>query len=620
MGHDHASIAKVGTISLSSDGGFCGKWELVHIESSLRAPRRRDALQRGIAFRRHFNSGLARRRGGGGLSRKSREPMGTGFKRRINHETANCEVARPGNLDERQRSGREQTVNSQSGLLSEVDTIIRQIPAFRDVGNQVHIILQMRKTLETPQPFSFMGAHLIHLVFILISLFGISHRAFAQTASASIRGTVADQSGGRIRDVRITLRSVDTGVERTTATDAAGTFSLTSVPPGDYTVRAVKEGFDTTEKIRVELFVAQAVTIDLVLRIGSPQSTLTVVANLSSVDSTTSELGTVIATTPVDDLPLNGRNFTQLLTLAPGISPISVAQNSGGGSGWGGNALGAFTFPAVNGQRNRSNMFLVDGITDLAFLGNYNYAPIIDDIQEFKLQSHSDLAEVGAVAGGIVNVVTKQGTNTFHGSAWEFLRNEHLDSRNYFLAARNPLRQNQFGVAAGGPVLIPRLYDGRNKMFFFFAYEGFRQSQATQNVVLVPTAAELGGNFGSLLSQGVQLYNPYSTAPDAANPGEYTRQPFVGNIIPSSLLSPAAELYATLFPAAGAAIPGGNLYDTTKALQRQDSFTGRMDRAFASRDRLYGPDLLLHRAVEQFRGLSRRPEANRNLRLERGSA
>ena len=480
-------------------------------------------------------------------------------------------------------------MNSDSGIVSEFeDTIIGQSPAFKFVLNQVPIILRKRKALVTPRPISFVAAHLIHVVFVLTSLFVISHRAFAQTASASISGTVADPSAARIRDARIALRSVDTGVEQTTVTDAAGTFALTSVPPGDYTIRAIKEGFDTTEKTSVELFVAQAVTIDLVLRIGSPQSTLTVVANLSSLDSTTSELGTVIPTTPVNDLPLDGRNFTQLLTLAPGVSPISVAQNSGGGSGWGGNALGAFTFPAVNGQRNRSNMFLVDGITDLAFLGNYNYAPIIDDIQEFKLQSHSDLAEVGAVAGGIVNVVTKQGTNTFHGSAWEFLRNEQLDARNYFLPSRNPLRQNQFGVAAGGPVLIPRLYGGRNKIFFFFAYEGFRQSQATQNVVLVPTAAELGGNFGSLLSQGVQLYNPYSTAPDPANPGEYTRPPFAGNIIPSSLLSPAAELYSKLFPTAGAAIPGGNLYDTTKALQRQDSFTGRMDRAFGSHDRLYG--------------------------------
>ncbi|MGB8112532.1 MAG: hypothetical protein WCF22_02090, partial [Candidatus Sulfotelmatobacter sp.] len=214
-------------------------------------------------------------------------------------------------------------------------------------------------------------------------------------------------------------------------------------------------------------------------------------------------MGAVITTKPVNDLPLNGRNFTQLLTLTPGVSPISVAQNSEGGSGWGGLAVGSFTFPAVNGQRNRSNMFLLDGSNDLAFLGTYNYAPIIDDIGEFKVQSHNDLAEFGGVAGGIVNVVTKSGTNTFHGSAWEFLRNEQMDARDYFLPTRNPLRQNQFGTTAGGPVLLPHFYDGSNQTFFFFAYEGFRQSQAAQNIVRVPTAAQLTGDFSSLLSQGI---------------------------------------------------------------------------------------------------------------------
>jgi hypothetical protein len=139
----------------------------------------------------------------------------------------------------------------------------------------------------------------------------------------------------------------------------------------------------------------------------------------------------------VSNLPLNGRHFTQLLDLTPGVSPVSVGQNSTGGAGFGGLAIGAFSFPAVNGQRNRSNMFLLDGANDLAFLGNYNYAPIIDDIQEFKIQSNNDLAEFGGVTGGIVNVLTKTGTNVYHGAAWEFFRNEQLDARNFFLPTRN---------------------------------------------------------------------------------------------------------------------------------------------------------------------------------------
>ena len=135
----------------------------------------------------------------------------------------------------------------------------------------------------------------------------------------------------------------------------------------------------------------------------------------------------------MQDLPLNGRNFTQLLTLTPGASPISVAQNSGGGGGFAGNAVGSFSFPALNGQRNRSNMFLMDGVVDLgSFIGNYNVSPIIDTVQEFKVQSHNDLSEFGEAVGGIVNVATKSGTNALHASVWEFLRNSDLDANGFF--------------------------------------------------------------------------------------------------------------------------------------------------------------------------------------------
>jgi outer membrane receptor protein involved in Fe transport len=431
--------------------------------------------------------------------------------------------------------------------------------------------------------------HLLGVAFILMGEVATLCCGYAQSVSSAINGTITDQSAAQIPDVRIVVRNVDTGIERTTSSGSAGTYSIADLIPGDYSLQAMKDGFATGEMTGVLLQVNQTATLDFRLPVGSTRQTLTVTANLSPVESTTSELGTVIATKQVNDLPLNGRNFTQLLTLTPGVSPISVAQNSGGGSGWGGLAVGTFTFPAVNGQRNRSNMFLLDGVNDLAsFLGNYNYAPVIDDIQEFKVQSHNDLAEFGAVAGGIINVVTKSGTNNFHGSVWEFLRNEQMDARNYFLPSRNPLRQNQFGVAVGGPVLFPHLYNGRNQTFFFFAYEGFRQSQEAQSIVRVPTAAQLTGDFSSLLSQGIQLYNPLSTSPDPLHSGEFKRDPFQGNIIPQRLLSPAAGLYATLFPVAGPPLPGGNVYDTTRTLLNQDSYSGRIDQNFGSHDSLLG--------------------------------
>jgi Carboxypeptidase regulatory-like domain len=341
--------------------------------------------------------------------------------------------------------------------------------------------------IETPVSIRYF----LIIVFLLIWEVTVPRFSRAQSASASINGTITDQSATQIPDVQIVLHNLDTGTQRITSTGSAGTYSITDLNPGNYSLQVMKDGFATGEVTSILLQVNQTATLDVRLTIGPSQQRLMVTANLSAVDSTTSELGTVITKKPVNDLPLNGRNFTQILTLTPGGSPISVAQNSAGGIGWGGLAVGTFTFPAVNGQRNRSNMYLLDGTNDLAFLGNYNYSPIIDDIEEFKVQSHNDFAEFGAVAGGIINVVTKAGTNTFHGSAWEFLRNEQMDARNFFLPTRNPLRQNQFGVAAGGPVLFPRLYKGRNRTFFFFAYEGFRQSQAAQNIVRVPTAAQL---------------------------------------------------------------------------------------------------------------------------------
>lgn len=431
--------------------------------------------------------------------------------------------------------------------------------------------------------------YLLWLLLILIWGVAKPRLSYSQSAFAAVSGTVTDQSAALVPGVQVFLHNVDTGIQRSTSTSSEGTFSITEIVPGNYSLRAMKDGFATVEKTGIVLQVNQTATLDFNLIIGSSQQTLTVTANLSAVESTTSELGTVIATKPVNDLPLNGRNFTQLLTLTPGVSPISVGQNAGGGSGWGGLALGTFTFPSVNGQRNRSNMFLLDGVNDLAFLGNYNYSPIIDDIQEFKVQSHNDLAEFGGVAGGIINVVTKAGTNGFHGSVWEFLRNEVMDARNFFLPTRNPLRQNQFGGSVGGPFLIPRAYNGRNKTFFFLAYEGFRQSQAAQTIVRAPTAAELNGDFSSLLSQGIQIYNPFSTRPDPAQSGAFIRDPFPGDMIPPKLLSPAAELYAkTLLPAAGSPIAGGNFYDTTPSRVAQDSYTVRIDQSFGSHDTLFG--------------------------------
>jgi hypothetical protein len=288
----------------------------------------------------------------------------------------------------------------------------------------------------------------------------------------------------------------------------------------------------------------------------------------------------------VMDLPLNGRNFTQLLSLTPGVAPVSVAQNSGGAQAA---PVGSFVFPAVSGQSNRSNYFLLDGIddTDQVFT-TYAVAPILDDIQEFKVQSHSDEAQFGGVLGGIVNVVSKSGTNDFHGTVWEFFRNTVLNAKNPLKGVASKLAQNQFGANFGGPVILP-FYNGRNKTFFFGSYEGFRRAQPSTGAFYnVPTAAELSGDFSALLqgSKPVQLYNPFTTRPDPAIPGSFIRDPFPNNDISSVLNPGAVSLAQAVFPApqpiVGAVngVGGFNGYDLRSNLTPQNQYSFRVDHNF----------------------------------------
>ncbi|HSU31461.1 MAG TPA: TonB-dependent receptor [Bryobacteraceae bacterium] len=419
------------------------------------------------------------------------------------------------------------------------------------------------------------------LITVPLSLLG-------QQSAANINGIITDPSGAVVEGATITLTDVTTGGARSTVSNATGNYAFVDVKPAPYTMKVTKAGFNTVSQPEFTMQVNQTATLNFTLTVGSTQQSVTVDAAAVAIEASTAELGTVINQTAVNDLPLNGRNFTQLLTLTPGASPVSVGQNSGGGGGFAGNAIGSFSFPALNGQRNRSNMFLLDGINDQgSFIGNYNFEPIVDTVQEFKVQSHNDEASFGQAVGGIVNVVTKSGTNNFHGSLWEFLRNSDLDARNFFIAKVNPLRQNQFGIAGGGPVWIPKVYNGKNRTFFYGGYEGFRQSQASQDLLLTPTTAQLNGDFSAIKSQ---LYNPFSTRTDPAHPGNYIRDPFPNNQIPQNLLNPASLLYAkTLFPAAGSLTASGtNAFDLTPSRVNQDSYNGRVDQVFSERDVLFG--------------------------------
>ena len=299
--------------------------------------------------------------------------------------------------------------------------------------------------------------------------------------------------------------------------------------------------------------VNQSATYNLTLSPGSTTESVTVQASALGLETSTAELGVAVVRQQVNDLPLNGRNFTQILNLTPGVSTVNVSQNSQGSGGIWSNPIGTFSYPSVNGQTNRSNLFLLDGINNQGSFGStYAVAPIVDDIQEFKVQSHNDDASFGGAMGGIVNVVTKSGTSKFHGSVWEFLRNASTDAQPTLLPQGVPFQfqQNQFGATLGGPIPLPR-ENAQRKTFFFLTYEGFRLHNSSQNFYITPTAAQLGGTSPRLQgkstirsalwrTQGVQQVSAIS--PSCATAQEIPCQQttgFKGRAFPATRFRPA---------------------------------------------------------------------------------
>ena len=413
-----------------------------------------------------------------------------------------------------------------------------------------------------------------------LAVINLPRLAFAQGATGAINGIITDSSGAVIPAATVVLKNIETGAERIAATNQTGEYVFPQVIPGTYTLRVSKRGFSTSNEKAFPLYVNQTSTHNITLSVGAATQQVTVTATATHLEASTAELGTAINQSEVNDLPLNGRNFTQLLDLTPGVSPISTAQNSCGGGGFTGNAIGTFAFPSVNGQGNRSNMFLVDGFNDYGFVGNYAVAPILDQIQEFKVQSHNDIAAYGGALGGIVNVATKGGTSEYHGDAWEFLRNNAFDARNTFVANTTPYKQNQFGAVFGGPLLPKWLRHGDAKSFFFIGYEGYRSVRAAETLDLIPTPAQLAGDLSSIPQQ---VYNPFSTRPDPANPGQFISNPFPGNQIPSNLIDQNLVKYANVFyPKLEATNnPAFNFIDTTPNRQRQDTASARFDHQFS---------------------------------------
>ena len=429
-------------------------------------------------------------------------------------------------------------------------------------------------------------------------------RAWGQ-ATAAINGTVHDSAGAVVTEAAVVLHNRDTNLDRTATTNSVGSYVMPEVQPGNYDLKVTKGGFAASIKLGIILLVNQTATYDFALKAGAVSELVEVQVNPIALETSTAELGVVVVKEQVNDLPLNGRNFTQLLTLTPGVSTVNVSQNSATSGGIWSNPIGTFSYPSVNGQSNRSNLFLLDGINNEgSFGGTYAIAPIVDDIQEFKVQTHNDDASFGGALGGVINVVTKSGGSRFHGSGWEFIRNRALDANIVYpglttaeqtLKTNQPaFQQNQFGATFGGPLPIPGEHP--RKTFFFLSYEGFRRHSAASNQYIIPTATQLGGDLTGISGQ---IYNPFSgqafMCDSSGNP-----LPAPGNIqgagtpcnkIPSTMIDQNMVTYAqTLFPTPNltpTATDPNNGLDTTKTITRQDEGSGRLDHQFGDHDSVW---------------------------------
>ena len=308
----------------------------------------------------------------------------------------------------------------------------------------------------------------------------------AQQITASIRGTVSDPSGAIVQGATVTARQSETGLTRAVVTDRQGEYVLIELPIGHYQLEVQAKSFQKYLQQGISLDVNETATIGIHLKLGSETQQVEVSADAALVQNTVSSLGETVMEHEILDLPLDGRNFSQLGLLQPGVVPLTPGLLEAGGPARENQAY------AVDGQRPESNNFMIDGADNVSSVdGGFVLKPPIDAIGEFKILSHNANAEFGRNTGSTTNIVTRSGSNAFHGAAWEFLRNDAMDSSDYFTQSVQQLKQNQFGETFGGPIV-------KDKTFFFGYYEGFRNRQGETVPATVPSVAERGGNFAEL--------------------------------------------------------------------------------------------------------------------------
>lgn len=442
------------------------------------------------------------------------------------------------------------------------------------------------------------------LLWAITVVFAGASMGRAQTSTGEVNGSVTDPGGAYVAHAHVTLTNTATGVKRETVSNDAGRFNFTNVSTsGAYTVEVDAPGFQNLEQTGITVQVNQIVALDCKLAVGNVKQKVEVSAEAETLQTSSSSLGTVIDTTAANDLPLNGHNFTQLLTLTPGVTPVQNEQGANAGSSYQQDVTipGAPTFrPNVNGQWNRSNIYYLDGLWNSTNVASgYAVTPIIEAVQEFKVESHNDDAEYGGSMGGTINLVSKSGTANLHGQAWEDVRNNFFDARDPFADefATGPAsyHQNEFGATLGGPVLIPKIYDGRKKTFFYFAYEGWRYNKPEQSLYYVPTAAELSGDFSHSIV-GQNIYDPTTLTADPAEQSGYTVQQFssngVANVIPSGRINTMTQSFFQKYwdkpNYSNPALPQYNVENNAPLIDNSNTYQIKIDETLSGKDMLSG--------------------------------
>ncbi len=428
------------------------------------------------------------------------------------------------------------------------------------------------------------------LVSVSLSIVGPRTNLGAQEYRGNVTGLVTDPSGAAVPDVEVTLTNLATNVALQTRTTEGGAYTFRLVQPGRYQIKAQKSGFRQAMIGELVVQTGATVTADLRLEVGDIVQTVEVRAEAPLLNTANADAGQVITETSIQSLPMNGRSPFALARLAAGVIAAGMLNETKPYD------IGGNSYISVAGSRRYSVEFSLNGIPNGAAAGLFSgflaYSPPVDATQEFRVVTNGFDAQYGHNGSGLVSVTTRSGSNEVHGSLYEFLQNDRINANDFFSnrvgRGKPPRRFNQFGGSLGGPVWLPRLLDGRNKLFFFFSYEGIRNAQPSSTFATVPTQAMRSGDLGELRARGVTVYDPLTLTEGPG--GSVLRTPFPGNRIPAERLNPIARNMLNYVPLPNTGGPGtleNNYFANAGRYDVYNNFLGRLDLYASSASRMF---------------------------------